>query len=174
MTLIALTGLAGSGKSTVADYLIEQHDFARMKFAQGLKDMLRAIGLDDDDIEGSGKEQPHYKLCMRTPRHAMLTLGTEWGRNLIGEDLWVRILEDRINGSFHTDIVVDDCRFPNEAAMIKRLGGQVWRIVRDTDRTINHPSETEQSQFEADWTCFNNGSIFDLYNVLDAKVMLYV
>jgi hypothetical protein len=174
VTLIALTGLAGSGKSTVADYLIDQHDFVRMKFAQGLKDMLRAIGLTDAHIEGHLKETPCPLLCGKTPREAMLTLGTEWGRDLIGPDFWCNILAQRVKDSTHPYIVVDDCRFPNEARTIRQLGGQVWKVVRDVPTMINHPSETEQANLVADWICFNNGTLFDLYNVLDAKVMLHV
>ena len=49
--VIALTGLMNSGKSTVADYLVTHRDFVRLKFAQGLKEMMRALGLTDDEIE---------------------------------------------------------------------------------------------------------------------------
>jgi hypothetical protein len=174
VTLIALTGLAGSGKSTVADYLIDNHDFVRMKFAQGLKDMLRAIGLTDAHIEGHLKETPCPLLCGKSPREAMLTLGTEWGRDLVGQDLWCNILSQRVRDSTAPYIVVDDCRFKNEARAIRELGGQVWRIVRSECHIISHPSETEQAAFEADWVVYNDGSILDLYTVLDAKVMMHV
>jgi hypothetical protein len=174
MTLIALTGLAGSGKSTVAQYLVEQHDFVRMKFAQGLKDMLRAIGLTDAHIEGHLKETPSTLLCGKTPREAMLTLGTEWGRDLIGQDLWCNILAQRVRDSTHPCIVVDDCRFVNEARTIRALGGQVWKVVRDVPTAINHRSETEQANLVPDWVCMNNDSVLELYALLDAKVLLHV
>ena len=65
--VIGLTGLINSGKSTVADYLITQHGFQLVKFAQGLKDMVRALGLTQDEIEGVKKELPCDKLNGRTP-----------------------------------------------------------------------------------------------------------
>lgn len=79
--VIALTGLAGSGKSTASKYLVEKHGYQLVKFAGPLKDMLRAIGFGEDDIEGNGKELSNSLLCDKTPRHAMQTLGTEWGEN---------------------------------------------------------------------------------------------
>jgi hypothetical protein len=130
--IIALVGNAGAGKSTVADYLIAEHGYQRVKFAGPLKAMLRAIGLDDEEIEGSRKEQPCDLLCGKTPRHAMVTLGTEWGRDLIGVDFWAGLWEEEacayLNGGWN--VVVDDCRFPNELAAVKRRGGVAWRIVR--------------------------------------------
>ena len=60
--VIGLTGLMNSGKSTVADYLVTHRDFVRLKFAQGLKEMVRALGLSDDEIEGVLKEIPSEKL----------------------------------------------------------------------------------------------------------------
>jgi hypothetical protein len=78
--LIALTGYAGSGKSTLADILACEHGFTVVKFAGPLKAMLRALGLDEREIEGDLKEQPCQLLAGHTPRRAMQTLGTEWGR----------------------------------------------------------------------------------------------
>jgi hypothetical protein len=158
----------------VADYLVTEHDFVRMKFAQGLKDMLRAIGLTDVHIEGHLKETPCPLLGGKTPRYAMLTLGTEWGRELISPDFWCNILAQRVKDSTDANIVVDDCRFPNEARTIRQLGGQVWKVVRDVPSTIAHPSETEQANLVADWVCMNNGSLLELYTLLDAKVMVHV
>ena len=52
MKLIGLTGFAGSGKSTVAQYLVEQHGFTRLSFAAPLKKMLRT--LDPQIMAGNG------------------------------------------------------------------------------------------------------------------------
>ena len=92
--LIALTGLAGSGKTTAADYLVKAHGFACISFAGPIKSMLRTLGLTalediEEVFEGEGKEKPNRLLCGKSPRFAMQTLGTEWGRDLIGPDLWV-------------------------------------------------------------------------------------
>ena len=137
--LIALTGLAGSGKSTAADYLIAVHGFTRVRFAAPLKAMIAAIGLDERHIEGELKQTPMEELCDHTPRYAMQTLGTEWGRKCMGDDFWVNLW--RADACRHSRVVVDDCRFPNEAAAVRKLGGEVWRIEGRGGIAGNHASE---------------------------------
>ena len=163
--VIALTGLMNSGKSTVADYLVAHRDFVRLKFAQGLKEMMRALGLSDEEIEGVRKELPCDKLNGRTSRYAMQTLGTEWGRPPMGQDFWVNLLVQKAQRlDFGTHIVIDDCRFPNEAVAVQRdLQGQVWRLVRGLSPVgIGHASEKEQMYVNADVVVHNNGTLDNL------------
>lgn len=140
--LIALTGLAGSGKTTAAEALMEQ-GWLRVKFADTLKRMVRAMGLTDEHIEGSLKEVPVDWLGGRTPRYLMQSIGTEWGRRMVHPDVWVsitrqRILEAQADGF---DVVVDDCRFDNEAATVRDLGGRVVCIVGRGGIAGTHESE---------------------------------
>lgn len=137
--LIALTGLAGSGKSTAADYLIASHGYVRVRFAGPLKAMIAAIGLDERHIEGALKETPMEELCDHTPRYAMQTLGTEWGRKCMGDDFWVNLWRD--NACRHTRVVVDDCRFPNEARAVKAMGGVILEITGRGGIAGGHESE---------------------------------
>ena len=125
-TVVGLCGAAGSGKTTAAAYLAERFGFERVRFAGPLKDMLRVLGLGDDEIEGGSKEKPSALLLGKTPRQAMQWLGTEWGRNLIGEDFWVNAWGTR---AFRfPSVVAEDVRFKNEADAIRRMGGIVVRI----------------------------------------------
>ena len=128
--VIALAGLAGSGKSTAANYLIEKHGFVRVKFAGPLKDMLRAFGLTDAHIEGPLKELPTPLLCGQTPRHAMQTLGTEW-RDLIHRDLWINMWSQTVTDVLDRGgrVVTDDCRFSHEASVVAGFGGVVARVA---------------------------------------------
>ena len=136
LVVIAFAGKAGAGKSTCADHLINQHGFERIKFASALKEMLRtflryrgaAPELIERMVEGDLKERPSPLLNDQTPRRALQTLGTEWGRQLIHENLWVDTERDHLPkwGRF----VCDDCRFPNEAAMIRGVGGKLIQVVR--------------------------------------------
>lgn len=129
--IIALTGLAGSGKSTAADYLIERHGFVRVKFAGPLKAMLKGLGLSDDHIEGKLKELPSPLLAGRTPRYAMQTLGTEWGRDLMASGLWTGLWAATVGDVLDHGgrVVSDDCRFLNEGAAVAAAGGVVVRIA---------------------------------------------
>ncbi len=142
-SIIALTGLAGSGKSTASKYLVEKHGYKLVKFAGPLKDMLRAIGLSEAQIEGELKEEPCEWLQGATPRHAMQTLGTQWGRACIGPSFWIELWVRRVNLIIAEGgrVVVDDCRFPNEADEVRKLGGVVWRIVGRGGIAGSHESE---------------------------------
>ena len=141
--VIALTGLAGSGKSTASKYLVEKHGYQLVKFAGPLKDMLRAIGLNEVQIEGELKEEPCEWLQGATPRHAMQTLGTQWGRACIGPSFWIDLWVRRVNQIIAEGkrVVVDDCRFPNEADEVRKLGGVVWQLVGRGGIAGSHESE---------------------------------
>jgi len=159
MTLILFTGKGGAGKSAAAAELVSNHGFVLVKFATPLKNMLRAFGLTDAEIEGESKEAPCEKLGGQTPRHAMQTLGTEWGRDLITPDLWVTAWARDV--SKHDRVVVDDLRFPNELKTALALGGRVFEIVRKGG-TINDGHVSEAGVGFRHGTIHNNQSIEEL------------
>lgn len=166
-TIVGLIGFAQTGKGEVAKVLEQEYGFTRMKFADGLKKMLRAIGLTEEEIEGQLKEKPCPLLGGQTPRHAMITLGTEWGRNLIHEDVWVLALRKHILESAADRIVIDDCRFLNEAGMIRRLGGDIWHIERPGYGPVkHHPSELEHLQIQSAATLKNDGTVEQLQDLV--------
>jgi hypothetical protein len=171
--VVAFTGVAGSGKSTATRYLVEQRGYALVKFAGPLKDMLRAIGLDDRHIEGDLKEEPIPLLRYKTPRHAMQTLGTAWGRDCIGEDFWLRLWQMRAmdiiaNGD---RVVVDDCRFPNEAQAIRKLGGDIFKL--DGRGGIAGSHSSERLDFLADSVIVNDGEIEQLHGKIEEALRRY-
>jgi len=171
--LIALCGLKGSGKSTAAQTLAGSLPAARIRFAGPLKDMLRTFGLDDQEIEGDLKEVPSPKLCGKTPRHAMVTLGTEWGRDLIGESIWVdawrRAVEPRL--ARNIDILTEDLRFPNEYEAVRALGGIVVRVTRPGLVPGEHESERHALKFAADVEIYNDGDLEDLCSYCCAQAV---
>lgn len=153
--IVAFTGLKGSGKTLAARALQSLH-FVNHSFAAPIKSAMRLFGLDDYDLSPSTKELPHPVLCMNSPRYAMQTLGTEWGRNMIGPDFWINVWDATRPRS--CPLVVDDLRFLNEAAYLRTLGATIIRIVRpDADRSDEHPSEQEQRHIKVDDTLFNLG-----------------
>lgn len=137
--LIGLYGRATSGKGAVADTLVEA-GWHRVKFAGPGKAMLRTLlteaGVDpfeiEEMIEGSLKEVPHDALAGKSPRHAMQTLGTEWGRECMASDLWVSIAMLKVHALMWQDrrVVIDDVRFANEVAAIKAFDGKMVHVVR--------------------------------------------
>ena len=160
--IIGLVGRRGSGKTTVAARLCNSHGYVRMAFAEPLKDMLRAIGLDDVYL-GSLKEQPCTLLRGATPRHAMQTLGTEWGRRLIHPDLWVALWRAKLLQSKEEFIVADDVRFANEAVIVRLMGGALWHVERGAPAAVDgHVSETELAGIACDACLANDGTIAEL------------
>lgn len=168
--IIGFCGLIGAGKTLAATYLMSAHGFARVRFAGPLKDMCRALGLSDREVDGDLKEQPCQLLGGKTPRWAMQSLGTEWGRNLIADDLWInawRAACDRVPKSAK-GIVADDVRFENEADAIRAYSStaKVVRIVRGSRDAGDHASEKQK--LIIDRRIINNGSIEDLQREIDA------
>lgn len=165
--IIGFAGLIGAGKTTAALHLVARHGFERVRFAGPLRAMLRALGLTARELEGDLKERPSRLLGGKTPRWALQSLGTEWGRDCIDPDLWVRAWAAAIEGK--PRVVVDDVRFANEVAAIRHLGGRVARIVRPrlaailTDRhamaNAAHPHISERSLPRCDLDVANDGSL---------------
>lgn len=157
--VIGFCGLIGSGKTTAATALINSDMcFARIAFAGPLKRMLGTIGLDLRHLNGDLKEQPCDLLCGATPRHAMQTLGTEWGRRLIGPDFWVRLWEQDVHRWGKTvNVVADDVRFEGEMEAIRRMGGKVVFITRHGVARQDH--ESERFAFVPDAIVRNEGTI---------------
>ena len=167
--IIGLSGLKGSGKSTAANFLVEA-GFMKMSFAEPIKRMLACVGLSYEDLFGSRKEEPNSMLDGKTPRYAMQTLGTEWGRDLISPDLWVNVVKhDILYRHAGDNIVIDDCRFPNEIAMILDMKGIIVYIERG-GKVEDHASEKEVKSLYRSTTVRNIGSLEYLQETIMAVV----
>ncbi len=155
--IIGLSGVAGSGKDTVADFLVQHHCFEKISIASPMKKICQELfGWDDDRLYGPSslrnavderRKRPDGEFL--TARHALQTLGT-WGRDCY-EDIWVdRAIQDageRLRYFKSDGVVFSDVRMKNERDAIWKAGGRVWRIVRPgaglTGAAAQHPSETE-------------------------------
>jgi len=171
--VIAIKGRAGAGKSTAANFLVDHYGYRLVKFAGPLKRMLAAVGLTQDEIEGDLKEVPCDLLGGQTPRHAMVTLGTEWGRDLIHPDLWVNLWRREAAKIVASGgrVVADDCRFPNEAAAIRELGGRILEVSRAPSGVMSsHVSEN--GDFPADAVIENAGEKDRLYLAITMQLKM--
>jgi hypothetical protein len=153
--IVALAGLAGSGKSTAAEHLVGM-GFVRHRFAGPIKNMLRALGLSEREIEGDLKEQPCELLGGKTPRWAMQSLGSEWGRFRIDPSLWKRAWIRTLPAG---NVVAEDCRFANEAAAARQVGGKIILIERPGLTPGEHVSE--KLPFAPDVVIRNDGTVAD-------------
>jgi hypothetical protein len=140
--IIGVCGFIGSGKDTVADYLTNFHGFRRESFANSLKDAVAHVfGWDRTMLEGRTKQAREWReqvdpwwanrlnMPTLTPRWVLQYWGTEVCRKAFHDDIWIAALENKLRNSTD-DIVISDCRFPNEIKSIKDAGGIVVRVHR--------------------------------------------
>lgn len=146
MQIVGITGKAGAGKDTIADYLVQTHGFTKLSFAEPLKAMLAAAGMPEPTSR-EDKERPVAGFDF-TWREAAQRLGTEFGRGL-DPDIWVKLVEQRLRRALlepggSRRFVLSDVRFENEAAMIRRLGGTMLFVhgrAADLGANAGHASE---------------------------------
>ena len=167
--IIGLTGKAGSGKDTAAAKFVES-GFEHYWFSKPMKDACKVIfGWTDEHVYGKLKEivDPRFGV---SPRMALQTLGTEWGRDCINKDLWVNIAKMKMENT--ESIVISDCRFDNEATIIRSMGGIIVNVVRgDVEEVNTHTSETGINPALINITIENNGTIKQLHEKIEYTFM---
>lgn len=161
--LIGLTGRKQSGKSTIAA-ILRDYGFIEDSFAAPLRDFTaRILAMTPAELE-TAKERPVDWLGGITPRHMMQTIGTEWGRDTICPDLWVKSLERRVMPLLAAGlaVVISDLRFDNEAHAIRALGGRVVRVERAGLPADTHRSENGVSRDLVDLVVKNRAGLTEL------------
>lgn len=169
--LIGLAGKAGTGKDAAGAYLQTRYGIERYAFASPLKFGLQVmLGLDGRHTDGALKEIGMTEFGGMSPRQLMQSLGTEWGRSMVADTVWVDrglAFWDRMS-SEGKSVVITDVRFQNEAEMIRSAGGVIVRIVRDSAKGVaEHSSERGVPRSLVDASIQNNGSIKALHQQLD-------
>lgn len=197
--IIGVCGLIGSGKDTIADYLVNIHQFRRESFANSLKDAVSAVfGWDREMLEGRSKSSREWRETRDewwsqrlgrdiTPRWILQYWGTDVIRNGFHDDMWIAAVENKLRKSTD-DIVISDCRFPNEVAAIRAQGGYVIRVVRGEDPSwfvqarshliagtplpadAPHASEWAWAGTDFDRVVNNDGSLDQLYAEITSLV----
>lgn len=184
--IVGLVGRAGAGKDTCAAILAETRGFARVAFADALREeVVQAFSIDpfilaDRSLKESASDQMRVSKCTdigfiermralgediskrRSPREIMRLWGTEYRRALQGDTYWTERTNDRVNALFRAGfcrICITDVRYPNEAAyVVASLGGELWRIRRRISDTVlsTHSSESEIESIRCGTTIFND------------------
>ena len=182
--LISLHGLPGSGKDTFANSLTEGC-WSNMKFSTPIKLGLTAMfNIPLADMESPLIKNKENYRWNKSIRYLLQTLGTEFGRNLIQDDIWLELGREAIEHQFShgMNVVNTDLRFPNEAKMVKELGGYIVHIIRDNNENAinsaasglkNHPSDSGIPLELIDFTIYNNHSI-EMFHDEVAKVIYQI
>ena len=141
--LIGLTGKAGAGKDTAARYLRNHHGYKQTSFASALKCGIESMfDIDIETLEATHSKDDIIPSLGCSLRKLYQTLGTDWGRNMIGIDIWIKQLHQQIERWPGTNVVVSDVRFENEAQYIRNQGGVIIHLLSTrAPRTRKHISE---------------------------------
>jgi hypothetical protein len=177
--LIGISGKAGSGKDTVAAYLVEKHGYFSLAFADPIKAIGREVfDFTGRELDGDLKEVPDHRFN-KSPRWVMQTIGTDF-RN-IWPLVWVKHLENRIRRHWSSPsfpravgarpLVITDVRFVDEARMLYRLGAKLIRVEREGAGAVNgvpgHVSETELDGSAWDLLIYNEGTVGALWEKVE-------
>jgi len=171
MTVIAISGKLGSGKTTLAE-LIKKYNssFIEKSFAFKLKQIVSIITSCDINQtltqEGKNTFIPTFNM---TIGEMLQKIGTNVMRDYFDKDIWIKslLLElEQNDGNY----IISDCRFKNEAQAVKDIGGIVIRINRtnndtalNSKRDLNHPSEIDLDDYTGfDFIIENDGTLEDL------------
>lgn len=148
--IIGLCGAAGAGKDTVAMHLSRERQFIALALADPLYDMIAAMTcITAERLADRSVKEATIGWLGASPRRMLQTLGTEWGRGTLGDDVWIKHLFRRIADFGTTEsFVITDVRFANEAQAIRSRGGHIIEIVRPTP-LAGVPSEARQHSSEA-------------------------
>jgi len=149
--IIGLAGKMKSGKSTLANFLVDVLGFKRLSFGEAVKrQVARGFGMEYNTLLALEKEE----------KEKLRPLYQAWGhgrRKLSGENYWVVEVLKQI--PFHKHVVIDDIRYPNELRAIQEAGGRIGlleitakeQIQRGADRDwLMHESEIALDSYEYD------------------------
>ncbi len=175
--IIGIAGAIGSGKTTLANYLVSQ-GFVIFSMADCLKRACQEIFLlSDQQIYGTQEDKaeadPRWYNC--SPRTMLQFIGTDLLRNNLdkimpglGNDVFVHHFKLWYKQQLATNpdirIVIADVRFPNEVNAIRELGGRVIKIDREEIVDNIHESENALKGIEYDIVIENNGTLEELYS----------
>lgn len=177
MIVIGITGVARSGKDTIARILCSRFGFTRIALADGVRSAFR-------DLDGPTWElTKNLEAAGKTARWALQTLGTECRVDTGSGDLWNRLLLTKIAylRRYHpvpvSRLVISDLRFASEcqffrAAIPYNFGNpfHVWKVVRAEGGlqgdAAKHPSEIEVERIDPDVSIFNDNTLAELEMVV--------
>lgn len=182
--LIGLGGLLRSGKDTFADYLVEKHGYVKVQMSDPLHEAMMTLDPIVDVWPGEGEPvTDHYQWLVgkvgyveakKYPevRRLLQVLGTEIGRKMFGENVWVDLAGRKIDELRATGkpVVITGLRYPNEIEMIRSRKGHTLWVDRGGRSSTDHASENSVTYHDFDQVVHNLGTLADLYEAADAII----
>lgn len=170
--IIGITGLANTGKDTLADYIIKNNgSYLKTAFAKPIKDMMiDYLGFTYDQCYDQKLKQEKDSFWDLSPREVMLLIGTQLFREHWRYDFWVKLMEKTIIDHKDNNYIISDVRFENEAELVKNLGGIVIKVIRPNNPIkVEHISEKGFNEKFVDYTIVNDGTLVDYYNKINKQ-----
>lgn len=162
LSVIGLAGPARSGKDTVAGllkYYVKGYQYA---FADPIRQAMKAaFGLENIHMDGTLKEVPLKWMNGRSPRYLMQTFGTEYGRELVDENVWIKVAERNRIGK-RGIMIVSDVRFENEAEWVREHGILIHIERPNVQEVRAHVSESGILRNPGERTIENDGDLDQL------------
>jgi len=190
-TLIALGGQLRAGKDEVAQHLANKHGYVVMGMSDNLNQALLALNPWINTAMAYPEVQRYreyhdaigYVEAKKNPevRRLLQVLGTEVGRNMISQDVWVNMAERTIREHWaqNKKVVITAVRFPNEIEMVRRLGGTTVWIERASEaRTdaqgdiLAHASENSVSADDFEHFLDNDSTLDELFLKVDEALQI--
>jgi hypothetical protein len=181
-TIIGVAGRKGHGKDISVSFLLSK-GYVVVRFADPIKTALGSFmkycGMGDKEVasslEGDMKEIPNTIFGGRTARYAMQTLGTEWGRALVWDDIWTAAYKMHIRTNKLLRVVTPDVRFPNEVEALHSLGGIIVRVSNPRLKKLDegaprHDSEEFVGRLKVDADVVNDGTVPTLHDHMRAAL----
>ena len=187
MLIVGISGLAGSGKDTFANF-IEKEVLSKksnvlvryLPFAKRLKETASTLVGEEID------KNKTYELDKNNPitgRVILQKLGTEFGRGVLGSEVWVNLWKQQIE-EYKKEanekgklllILTTDVRFDNEAFIIQQWNGFVFVVERKGVDKMEHSSESGVSNLIVDDVVENSGSLVGLESltkeIVETKIL---
>ena len=163
--LIGVIGNKRVGKDTFADYIVKHFNFTKVAFADPIKEGSKIMfDLSEEQVNGDLKEVLDTRWGL-TPRQILQRLGTDCCRNMFQDDIWVQRMKIWYEKNKTKNVVISDCRFPNEGKAIKDMGGILIKINNPNVETTKdvHISEQLIHKIKYDFEVLNDKTIPDYY-----------
>lgn len=185
--VIGLGGRLRAGKDAVADHLVAEYGFHKIGMSDALHEAMLAIDPfvpinTTSDAFSIGEHglfarystiirESGYVEAKKNPevRRLLQHLGTEVGRDMIGENTWANITARKIDDFLYADtpVVVTGIRFPNELTMVHQFAGRTVWVERPSEYAQggagSHSSENGVDPTQFDRILLNDGTLEDLY-----------